>query len=89
MWDFCSITTPVARKEYECDGIVFIDECGYDEEFTPEEIAVINNCRKNGRKIFKGDKYIRVTGMWDGQWVTFRARPEINEICAKYDLYVE
>lgn len=90
-WDFCTITYPKARKDYHCqasdciDYILGWDLSEYEEEDRPTIIQALNQ----ERKILKGTTYIRVTGMWEGEWSTFRARLDLDKICKNYNLYSE
>jgi len=91
MWEFSAETKPTARKDYHCEASDWIiNTVGLDErEFEPEDWAKIEEARKNGFKILKGEKYINVSGKWEGEFSTFRAIPELNDICIKYDLYCD
>jgi len=87
-WDFSVETKPVARKDYYCEGMDWICNVGLgDDEYEPQDLAEINTARSEGSKILKWQRYIKVVGKWEGEFCTFRCRPEINEICKKYELY--
>ena len=89
-WNPEIVTEPTARKEYLCRAFEWLDCMGvHPDDVEPEEWALIEKARKDGGKILPGMKYIKVTGKWDGEWSTFRARPELNAICHKYDIYQE
>ncbi len=90
MWDWCSTTYPVARKEYECGASVWLNESGYvEEDFDPSDWTVIERARTEGFKIIPGERYMCTRGIWEGEWSTFRARLDIDEICIAYELYDE
>jgi len=87
-WEMESITHPVARKDYRCQAAEWIDRVGLrEEDYDPADLESINKAREEGWKILKGTAYIKVRGKWDGEFCTFRARPELNDICQEYDIY--
>ena len=87
-WDFSHQTTPVARKDYYCGASEWISESGYEEsDFDPEDWETLQKSKSEGNKILKGTKYIRVRGKFDGEFSTFIARIDLDEICFKYNLY--
>jgi len=89
-WDVCTESRPIARKEYYCQASDWIDNAGFSEDdYTPEEYAVIQSARAERFKIFPGTKYYRVSGIWEGEATTFRAREALHDICIKYDFYME
>ena len=88
MWDFSEETQPIARKDYHCgasDWLSNFDRCEFDEK----ELAVIDLARTENNKILKGTKYVKVTGKWEGEFSTFRARIDLNGICVAHDAYAE
>lgn len=85
-WEVYTETRPVARKNYACNAVEYIEPQDNDYfGFTKEEIHIIEYARKFG--IGKHQKYIKVKGRWDGEWVTFRASIDVDEICRKYEIY--
>jgi hypothetical protein len=50
---------------------------------------LVENLKSTGGKINKGDLYLRVTGVYDGEWGKFIAIPEADELAKNYDLYQE
>ena len=81
-------TSPIARKDYACDAAPWI----YDGDMTGEyytfaELRQLVKARKAKWKINKGERYIRQTMKVDGEIYTFRARPELHDICLKYSMY--
>lgn len=88
MWNIKRITYPIASKDYDCDAWPWIDNSGYGKrDFTPEEWDVIQKARKENFKILKGTKYLCVRGKWDDEFLTYRARLDLNGICTTYDLF--
>lgn len=89
-WELANHSTPVARKEYRCEAWPFIDNSGYVElDFDAEEWEVIQIAKAENFKIKKGDKYVKITGKWEGDFEVFRARADLDAICHKYELYCE
>jgi len=87
-WDCEKTTTPVAKKDYHCDASEFIGNASYpDEDYEPEDLAIIEQAKKENNKIKLGTKYIKTKGLWEGEWSVFRARIDLDEICRKYGLY--
>ena len=88
-WGYANNSTPVARKEYHCEASDWIrNGPGIDDSyFTEDEMKVIRKAKAEGWKILKGSKYFKTEGVWDGEWSTFRARVDLNQICLDHDLY--
>ena len=90
-WDYCKRTTPTARKTYPCDASVWLQEslAGVvtEEDFSVEDWATIEKARAEGFKILPKMRYIRLHGKWEGEWATFVAREDIDDICKRYGLY--
>lgn len=84
-----SESTPVARKEHGCDACDFIIEALGAVEFSISDMRKIVVARRNRWKIQPGQRYIRQFNT-DGMdaW-TFKAIPEMHELCIEYDLYPE
>ena len=88
---FCNIiseSTPIARKEHECNACLFLTG-----DIQPNYFDCIQdyrdyiNARNNNFKIVKGQKYIRQAMVCDGDFHCAKSIPEIHQICIKYDLY--
>ena len=85
-----STFNPVARKDYYCNASDWIcNSFLCDEDYDPEDLVTIEKAREENWKILKGTKYVKVIGKWNGEFQTFRGRPELDAICHKYDLYQE
>lgn len=90
-----STSKPVARKNYGCDACVWITEgilgydCIDDYNMTFAELRSIVRAKQNGWRIMKGQKHLQATiESCDGDLLSWRAIPEIDEICKKYEIYV-
>jgi hypothetical protein len=86
-WDFFIVTTQVARKDYKCDAAEWLGNMMCDDDFTLDELPIIKKAESEKWKILKGTVYSKTSGKWDGDFSVFRARPELDELCLKYDLY--
>jgi len=85
-------TYPIARKIYNCDACDWIVNGDLYETFhccTWEEKKDIIRARRNKWRIHPGQKYLRQAMKWEGEMTTFKAIPEMHDICVKYDLYQE
>ena len=95
MTEILSQSTPTARKDYPCDACVWLLEFGNlrqiinELDLTFSEKRVIIRVFKDGRKIRKGNKYLKQNNKQDGRIYTFRAIPEIHDACIKKDMYFE
>lgn len=87
-WDVYTKTNPVARKEYKCDACELIFRKEFrEEDMSPEDWDTFMGAWGCDCKILKGEKYIKLKGFADGEPDTFRARPEIDEICVYNNFY--
>lgn len=77
-----------ARKDHDCNASDWLINSGMcDDEFTEDELISIESARANKWKIKKGDEYFRQGQIFDGEMITFKAIPAIDNICKKYDFY--
>ncbi len=88
-WDVESVSEPIAKKDYTCQACDWIHDCINEQIFSFADYRLIAKAKRDDWRILKGQKYIKVRGKWDGEWCTFRARPEINGLCQYYDIYQE
>ncbi len=86
-WDVATNTEPVARKEYICQASEWINNRCCRDDLTPDEQILYDKASSDGFKITKGMKYRKTDGFYDGEPSVFRARPEMDDICLKYDMY--
>lgn len=89
MWDFCTITHPKARKDYPCDAWGWLSNCDCQEfsTLTFSERKSIVKAKRNSFKIKRGEIMYKCSGRFDGEFTIFRAIPELDAICKKYDIY--
>jgi hypothetical protein len=83
-WEFSKKSTPIARKTYECDACAWLDNMGYenfaDLSFSDKKLLV--KLRKN-KLIMPGEKYLKVTGKFEGEFAVFRAKLTADYLCEK------
>jgi hypothetical protein len=84
-------TKPRARKPHFCEAFQLIQ---YDisqgseieQKFTPEEMAAVEAAKEQNGRIQKGEIYLCQTCEFDGFIYRFKAKPELWEICKKYEI---
>ena len=86
-WTVATSTEPKARKEYECQASEWVNNVMCRDDLTDDERIAYDKAKADGFKITKGMKYRKTDGFWDGDPSTFRARPEMDDICIKYNIY--
>jgi len=86
-WDIFTDTDPVAKKDYHCDACRYWLSNMGENEFDGDDLLLYQAAKTDGIKIKKGTKYVKREGKWDGEWCTFRARVDMNNLCIKLDLY--
>jgi len=77
----------IAKKDYNCDACTWLIESDYRWGLTISEYRAIIKARRNGYRIKDGSKYIYQASVNYGDFCTFRAIPEIHNICLKYEMY--
>ena len=83
-----SESEPIARKQHNCMACEFILNCGVNGfGYTFAELRLIAKAKRNNYNVVKGQKYIRQNNICDGEIYTFKAIPEMHELCLKHDLY--
>lgn len=82
-----SESRPIARKPHRCGAYEWIMETYEDGSFTYQELRQIAKVRRNKGMIMPGQKYIRQAQIYEGDFCVFKALPDMDEICRKYDIY--
>ena len=85
-----SESIPTARKDHECmacDFILASGISGFGYSFSELRLIAKAKAKAKGYKILKGQKYIRQNNIFDGELYTFKAIPEMHDICIKHELY--
>lgn len=89
-WQFATTTTQVARKQYRCDAADVIGNAGLDAfDFNPQEREVIEKAKAEKWQILPRTAYVKTSGKWEGEFSTFRARADLDQICVAHHLYEE
>ena len=77
-----------ARKSHNCNACHFLFEADYRRiGATIAEYRAIAKALADKGKILPGEAYEEVFCEFDGEVFTYRHKPEIDQICKKYDLY--
>ncbi|APD92032.1 hypothetical protein BM525_19305 (plasmid) [Alteromonas mediterranea] len=85
-WSLRTESTPRARKTYQCDACEWLVNVGTDD-LSEDELSLYEQAKSENFSVQPGQTYVKVEGIWDGEFTVFRARPEINAICTKHKLY--
>lgn len=86
-----SSTLVTARKRHLCDACkiwhranMHIRDCQTDEQR-----LIVEAAEADGWCILPGQQYRKITGIQDGQIVTYHARPGMDALCWQLDLFDE
>ena len=83
-----SESEPTAKKEHECMASEFILNSGVNGfGYSFAELRVIAKAKQQKYKIVKGQKYLKQNNVIDGDFYTFKAIPEMHQICLDHDHY--
>lgn len=82
-----SVRTSVARKVYECHATAHILDIAFYDDFTQEELDQVDKSVEEDGKILPGTSYLRVVYKEDGEIRTYRARPEMDAIAQRHDMW--
>lgn len=88
-WEVETTSEPIARKNYRCDACDWIHDSINQGIFSFAEYRLIAKARRDNWQIKKDQRYLKVSGKWDGDWSTFRARPEMHDLCVEHEIYQE
>ena len=78
-----------AKKAYLCDASQQWLRAGYtvtDCE-TNEQRLIVEAADADKWKILPGQAYRKVTGIYEGNFCTYRARPGMDSLCIELDLF--
>lgn len=78
---------PIARKNYHCDACEYVRESVNEGIFSLSEYRQVVKAKRQGWKIRVGQKYKKEIQINQGDFVVYRAIPEMDELCRKYDLW--
>ena len=51
------------------------------------ELTLYEQAKNESFSIQPGQTYVKVEGVWDGEFTVFRARPEVHALCIKHNIY--
>ena len=89
MVETLSSKTRIARKDHKCMASEWIREGDYRSGFTFSEYRAIAKAKANNWKIKKGDSYSWAQCKYDGILYEWKAIPEIEAICHKYNYFAD
>jgi hypothetical protein len=82
-----------SRKDYHCDACYLLHQFGSTEqvklELTTDELIEFERMEKNKFKILKGNPYMKIIGIYDGDFCVSRFDEVIYKITEKYDMFDE
>ncbi len=85
-WSLRTESKPRARKAYECDACEWLVNVGTDD-LSDDELTLYEQAKNESFSIQPGQTYVKVEGIWDGEFTVFRARPEVHALCIKHNIY--
>ena len=80
-----------AKKHYRCDASEQWRRSGYtvaDCE-TSDQRLMVEAAEADKWRILPGQAYRKVTGIYEGDFCTYRARPGMYSVCNDFDLFDE
>ncbi len=87
--DTLRVTRRTARKKHECNACLWLRDSIGNIEMTFSELRAVVRAKQGNWQILPGEKYDEVALSDSGTVTTIRHKPEINDICHKYDIYQE
>lgn len=82
---------PVARKPHECNACLYIRDALDDRsmKFEISDLRKIVLARRSGWYIQPGERYLLQVQADDGNVFNVCCKPEMDDICRRYNLYPE
>ena len=81
---------PVARKKYPCDACnIFLDSGLTEADMTEAEWRATRSAKKDRWAILPGMQYRKSVSIEDGVFYTYRARLDMDAMCAAHRLFDE
>ncbi len=80
-------SNPVAKKAYNCVACEYIREFLNQGYFTISDYRKIVKAKRQGWKIQPGQRYVKQVQVDGRELITYRAIPEMDELCNLYDLW--
>jgi len=85
-----SYQRPTAKKEYICDACREWDNSGYGQfDVSHDDWLIVQAAKADRWRILPGQKYIKVKYADDGTIKVYRARPDMDELCQRLELFDE
>ena len=57
------------------------------DDLSDDELTLYEQAKNESFSIQPGQTYVKVEGIWDGEFTVFRARPEVHALCIKHNIY--
>lgn len=80
-----------AKKHYACNASEHWLRAGYTTAYcdTDEQRLIVEAAEADKWKILPGQAYRKVTGVYEGNLCTYRARPGMDSVCYELGLFDE
>lgn len=76
-----------ARKHYPCDASYWWVRSGYGlHDCEPEQRLIVEAAQADRWRIFPGQKYRKITGIFEGRLTTYRARLGMQSVIEQLGL---
>lgn len=86
-----SVTRRTARKEHECNACLWLfnSPARLYRDFggTISEYRAVAKAKAQKGMIVPGEQYYEVVGVFEGEVIRVRQKPDIHDICMKYNFY--
>lgn len=82
-------TLPHARKSYPCDACAAFCRSGLgDDDLTFDDLLIVQAARADRWRILPNRQYVKLIYRDDGLQ-TYRARPDMDDLCHRLELFDE
>ena len=83
-------TTPCATKLYACDACAAWCRSGYGQrDVSTDDWLIIEGAKADKWKIRKGEQYRKIVYKDGGEFVTYRARIDMDALAMRLELFEE
>lgn len=80
----------IASKDYDCDACAAWHRSGYgQQDVSTDDWRIIKGAQADKWKIRRGDKYRRLVYKDGGEFVTYRARIDMDALAMRLELFEE
>jgi hypothetical protein len=81
-------TTQYASKLYPCDACAAWHRSGYgQQDVSEDDWLIIEGAKADKWKILKGEQYRKIVYKDGGEFVTYRARIDMDALCLRLKLF--